>query len=757
MRTILINTNTTMTIRAFPATSLTPLALGALLFAASCAQAQEAQGAQEGQQPGTQAGIATVVVSASADASAQGLSAAYAGGQVARGGRLGLLGNADIMDTPFNATNYTQALIQDQQARSVADVVQNDPSVRVARGFGNFQELYVIRGFAVNSDDIAYNGLYGLLPRQFVASELLERVEILRGANSFVNGAAPGGGGIGGAVNLVPKRAPNKPLNQASVGVESGGQAYGAFDVARRFGEGNRAGVRVNAVHRDGDTAVDRESRQLNVLSVGLDYRGNNYRLSADAGFQEHILHDARPSVTIGAGLRVPSAPEASHNFAQPWTHSNERDTFGTLRGEVDLAPSVVAWAAFGARNGSEFNALTTTTTTDNAGGLNMGRFDNIRDDRTRTGEIGVRGELRSGAVKHTLSASASAFEMKSFNAYGMSDFAGWSTNLYRPVDVAAPSPTFFTGGSLQDPLLTHKAILGSVAVADSMSLLDDALRLTVGLRHQRIKDTSYDYTSGAQNASYDQSANTPLAGIVYKPLKNLSVYANYAEALQQGPTASGFTVDPVSQRRVPPVNQGQVFAPFTSRQKEVGVKYDSGKLGMSAALFTTSQPLAGIERNVFGIFGEQRNRGLELSVFGMPTRGLRVLGGLTLLDAEQRRTAGGLNQGNDAIGVPDTQLNLGGEWDIGGVPGLSLNARAVYTSKQFADAANTQQLPSWTRLDLGANYLTRIMDRDVTFRARVDNAFDRNYWASAGGYPGAGYLVLGAPRTFTVSATVDF
>jgi iron complex outermembrane receptor protein len=163
------------------------------------------------------------------------------------------------------------------------------------------------------------------------------------------------------------------------------------------------------------------------------------------------------------------------------------------------------------------------------------------------------------------------------------------------------------------------------------------------------------------------------------------------------------------------------------------------------------------VEGNVFGVFGEQRNRGLELSVFGMPMRGLRVLGGLTLLDAEQRRTAGAVNQGKDAIGVPDTQLNLGGEWDIARVPGLSLNARAVYTAKQYADAANTQQLPSWTRFDLGANYLTRVMERDVTFRARVDNAFDRNYWASAGGYPGAGYLVLGAPRTFTVSASVDF
>jgi iron complex outermembrane receptor protein len=727
---------------------MTPLAIGALLFAASCAQAQETQPAQAGQ-TASQAAIPTVVVSASADASAQGLSSSYAGGQVARGGRLGLLGNADLMDTPFNATNYTQQLIQDQQARSVADVVQNDPSVRVARGFGNFQELYVIRGFAVNSDDMAYNGLYGLLPRQFVAAELLERVEILRGANSFVNGAAPGGGGIGGAVNLVPKRAPNHPLNQATLGVESGGQVVGAFDIARRFGEGDRAGIRVNAVHRDGDTAVDRESRELNVLSVGLDYRGNNYRLSADVGFQEHALDAARPSVTVGSGLRVPAAPDASHNFAQPWTRSTERDTFGTLRGEVDLAPNAVAWAAFGARNGSEFNALTTTTTTDNAGGLNMGRFDNQRDDRTRTGEIGARGELVTGPVKHTISASASAFEMKSFNAYGMSDFAGWATNLYRPVDVAAPSPTFFTGGSLENPLLTHKSILGSYAVADSMALLDDALRVTVGLRHQRIKDYSYDYGTGAQNAGYDQSANTPVVGIVYKPMKNLSLYANYAEALQQGPTASAFGVvlD----------NQGQVFAPYTSRQKEVGVKYDSGKLGMSAALFTVSQPLGYVQDNVFGIFGEQRNRGLELSVFGMPAKGLRLLGGLTLLDAEQRRTAGAVNQGKDAIGVPGTQLNLGTEWDVPSVPGLSLNARALYTSTQYADAANTQQLPSWTRFDLGANYLTRFNDRDVTFRARVDNAFDRNYWASAGGYPGAGYLVLGAPRTVSVSATVDF
>ncbi|MBQ5940837.1 TonB-dependent siderophore receptor [Massilia sp. AB1] len=717
--------------------SLTPVAFAAALLAISTAHGQES----------TDQPIATVVVSASADASAQGLPSAYAGGQVARGGRLGLLGNVDIMDAPFNATNYTQELIQDQQARGVADVLQNDPSVRVARGFGNYQELYMIRGFQVNSDDLAYNGLFGLLPRQFVASELLERVEVLRGANSFINGAAPGGGGIGGAVNLLPKRAPNAPLSRVTAGVESGGQAYVAADVARRFGAENRSGIRVNAVRRDGDTAVDRENRELSVYSIGMDYRGRGYRLSADVGHQDHTLTAARPSVTLAAGVPMIAAPEADRNFAQPWTTSEERDTFGTVRGEVDLPGGATAWAAFGMRKGDEFNIISSPTVTAADGNGTMSRFDNVREDKVRTGEAGVRAELRTGGIKHSLSAAASGFHSASKNAYGMSDFAGFAANIYRPTEAVAPSSRFFTGGDMGNPLLTAKTILSSYALADTLSFANDTVLLSVGLRHQKIEDFGYDYNSGVQYSAYEASENTPLAGLVFKPAKNLSLYANYSEALQKGPVASGIDI----------VNVGEVFAPFVSRQKEVGVKYDGGRLGLSAALFSTSQPSAYIENRRFGVYGEQRNRGLEVSVFGSPLRGLRLLGGLTLLDAEQRRTAGGVNEGKDAIGVPKTQLNLGVDWDVPGVQGLALNARTVYTSGQYADAANTQKLPSWARLDIGANYTARLFDRDVTLRARVDNVTDKNYWASAGGYPGYGYLVLGAPRSVVVSGSVDF
>ncbi|MYM67353.1 TonB-dependent siderophore receptor [Pseudoduganella sp. FT55W] len=725
---------------------LSPFALAAMLLTAATAAQAQSQAAAANAADGADGKVQSVVVSASADASAEGLSRNFAGGQVARGGRAGILGNVDIMDSPFNTLNFTSELIQDQQARSVADVLQNDPSVRVARGFGNFQELYVIRGFAVSSDDLAYNGLYGVLPRQFVASELLERVEVFRGANSFLNGAAPGGGGIGGSINLLPKRAGATPLTQVTVGVETGGQGYAAVDIARRFGADGNTGIRINAARRDGDTGVDKEHRELNVASVGLDFQGRDFRLSADIGYQDHKLTSPRPAVTASTAIALPSAPDSSSNWAQDWTRSNERDTFGTLRGEWDLNKNTVAWAAFGARSGDENNILSEPTVTSVDGTANAYRFDNTRHDNVRTGEIGVRTKLRTGDVGHTISASASSYWLESKNAYAFSTFGGIATNIYNPVNVTAPPANFFTGGVLSNPGLTSKSILTSYAIADTLSMLDDKVLLTVGARHQAIKGDSYDYNTGVTLTHYDATKVTPVIAVVYKPVKGVSLYANYIEGLQQGATAPSNAE-----------NRGTMFAPYVSKQKEIGVKYEQGTLGATAALFRTNQPAGYMESGVFGIFGEQRNQGMELTVYGVPMKGLRLLGGLTLLDATQRVTQGGINQGKDVIGVPDTQLNIGAEWSVPGVSGLNLNARTVYTSSQFADGANKQELPAWTRLDLGASYATRIFDRNVTFRARVDNVTDKSYWASAGGYPGSGYLILGAPRTASVSATFEF
>ena len=720
-----------------------------VLLAATQAHAQAAATPSA---PASAAETQEVVIRASADASAGGLKAPYPGGQVARGGRVGLLGSQDVMDTPFAVTNYTAKLIQDQQAASIADVLQNDPAVRVVRGFGNYQQAYMVRGLVIFSDDISYNGLYGLLPRQYLASELVERVEVLRGASAFLNGAAPGGSGLGGAVDIAPKRAANVPQTDFTLGVEAG-QVSEAVDIGRRFGADKALGLRVNAVHRDGDTAVHGENGKLDAALVGADFHIGGLRLSADVGSQNHHMNAATPNINVFGA--VPAAPNPVHQIAQDWSYSHERDTFGTLRAEADLLPQLTAWAAGGFRDAHEDSQLSGVTVNGLTAAETAYAQLNIRKDSIKTGELGLRGTFATGPVRHTVVGSAGWFQSISKDAYVFSDFGGANVGtLYDTQQVALPTENVFPGGNPAAPTTTARVITSSVALADTLAFWDDKLRLTLGGRRQKIEDTSFDPSSGAQtSAPNTQSRITPVAGLVFKASRQVSLYATYIEGLVAGDTAPLTTTvtDPVTGKpvTVDVTNAGKAFKPYATRQGEIGVKVDAGKVGGSVSVFESRKPTYALVGTTFGESARQTNKGLELSVYGEAMRGVRVLGGASFLDTDLR--------GKDAIGSPKSQVNLTLDVDVPAVSGMAAYVRGVHTASQFADADNTLVVPSWTRWDLGMRWATNVSGKEVTLRASVDNVAGHKYWASSGGYPGQGYLVLGAPRTFTFSGTVEF
>ncbi|MCV0415852.1 MAG: TonB-dependent siderophore receptor [Brevundimonas sp.] len=678
------------------------------------------------------------------------LPGAAAGGQVATGGRVGLFGNLDAMDTPFASTSYTEKLVRDQQSRSIGDVLQNDPVVRVSKGFGNFQELYVIRGFPVYSDDMTYNGLYGVLPRQFVAAELVERVEVFHGATAFLNGAAPGGSGVGGAFNLVPKRAGSQPLTRLTAGVSGHDEIYAAADLARRFGQDDEWGARLNLVSRDGEGSVEGEDGQLRVVGLGLDRRGDRARFSTDLGWQDHRIDAPRPTVTPAGA--IPAPPSADVNFAQPWTYTDEEQLFGAARGEFDLTDDVTVWAAFGGRQGKEDNVLANPTAQADRT-LSAYRFDNVREDTVWSGDIGVRADLTTGPVGHRLVASASQVQSKSENAYAFSDFSGFPSDLYNPVFTPAPNPDFFVGGDLDDPGVTERVKTSSVAVADMLSLFDGRLLATIGARYQEIETKSYEYNTGAGLSSYSSDAITPAFALVYKPSDAISLYANYAEALVPGTTA------PAVVNGVRVVNAGELLEPYRAEQMEVGAKYDAGSFGGTLSVFRTTLPSAYFDADtgVYSDGGEQENQGVELTVFGELITGLRLIGGATWLDTEINQALNPALEGKSAIGVPDFQINANVEWDVPGLDGLTLEGRAVHTGSQAASADNTVELDSWTRFDAGVRYAFEAGGKPLTVRARVENVADEDQWVAVGGYPGSNYLTLGAPRTYRLSVSAEF
>ena len=106
---------------------------------------------------------------------------------------------------------------------------------------------------------------------------MFERVEVQRGSSAFLNGMAPGGGSIGGTIALMPKRAQAEDLNRLNLGYSSNERANFSTDISRRLGENREFGVRLNAAHTEGESAIDNDNARNTVFHLGLDWEVKKY------------------------------------------------------------------------------------------------------------------------------------------------------------------------------------------------------------------------------------------------------------------------------------------------------------------------------------------------------------------------------------------------------------------------------------------------------------------------------------------------
>jgi len=675
------------------------------------------------------------------------LPAPYAGGQVATGGQLGLLGNRDVMDTPFNQSNYTSKKAQEQQAKTVQDVLVDDPSVRTIRADTSpGTDGMRIRGFPVDNAAVAYGGLYGVLPTYSIMAEVAERVEVLKGPSAMLNGMAPTSE-IGGTINIVPKRAPDQGLTQFTANYISGAQFGGHADVARRFGTDKQFGVRFNGVYRNGQTDVRWNTDQRALALLGLDFRGERVRFSADVGYQQRYIGGVTGYIWLTAGTPLPWAPNVKSNPAgQPWAYSQNKDLFGTFRGELDITDNVTAYVSLGMHDQRvEGMIQSSANLIRGANGGANGQMNNSSDyGLYRTAEAGLRATARTGPIDHQLSFTATSYNAEFGSAFVVG--APFATNIYNPTIIARPNiPTPAANK-------TSTSDMTSIGFADTLSAADKRVQLTVGGRFQRVAAANFDPITGLQDSTYDQSAFSPSVALVVKPWQNVSIYGNWIQGLQQG-----VIVGPQYQ------NSGQVFAPYKSTQFEAGVKVDwGGKFTTTVSAFQIARPstiaVPGATLPTLTLDGEQVNQGLEFNVFGEPIEGVRLLGGMMFLNPVLTKTQGGATDGWIAPFSPTFQFNLAGEWDLPWVPGLTVNGRAIYTGAQYVDTTWPRRMvPDWTRFDLGARYAFEnpgAKGKLLVARFNVENLLDTNYWA---GGNNAFTLNLGAPRTFRLSLTADF
>ncbi|MBC8167727.1 MAG: TonB-dependent siderophore receptor, partial [Bryobacteraceae bacterium] len=586
----------------------------------------------------------------------------YPGGQVAKGAQLGVLGDRELRDVPFTVQSYTNKLIVDRQARGVADILENDPSARAtwSPAAGYAYEEYTIRGILVNSSDVTLNGLYGLSPTGAMPAEAIERLEVFRGPNAMLSGV-PLHGSLGGAINVVPKRAPSPPLLTISMSIDSGGHLGPHVDMGRRFGSSKQFGIRANGVYRKGGTAIDRQSLELGFGAAGFDYSTERFQLTLDGGYHIRNRDVPRWQASVQSGFAIPEVPHPSVNIQQPWAHLNVKDVYGMARAEYKLSSNWIAIAAFGRKYSNVDSLLSFATLTNAQGNINQLFAYIPRQYATPTGEAGVRGVLAMGRVNHSVSLIATSLrqDQASFNSFA----PGGANNLSNPVFSALP-PSLSTTGTLLKDSSNYRA---SLSLADTLSFEDGRVQLTLGGRFQQVKLRSFART-GTQTGIYNRNAFTPTLGITVRPWSKVSTYMSYIEGLTQANAPGGA------------INFTEIFPPLRTRQIEVGTKLDLGRFQAGMSFFNITQPKSILNPTTlrYSVDGEQRVRGLDINFNGAPTRRLRLLGGVTILDGEQTHTANGVNQGKGALGVPDWQFNLGADVDLPWINGLTVNGREL-------------------------------------------------------------------------------
>ena len=663
----------------------------------------------------------------------------YAGGQVTRSGRIGLLGNKDIFDTPFSISSYTAELIENQQARTVADVIRNDASARLTTAGQSYFETITIRGFAVGNSTL-YDGLPNLTSIRSTV-QTLDRVEVFKGPNALLNGSS---GKVGGVINLVPKRPTDTPLTRFTADYDYQSRLGIHADLSRRFGSKKQFGARFNAIYRNGEGPTEGNEEAFGEVALALEYRGDRVKLETILDYSDRELRRGNQLFSLRRNATaVPSAPNLENAIQQPWEKVKQKAARGLLRAEYALGRDWAAYAAYGALGYEDYAVRTSGRNLGARGDFNP-RLDFFSDKQNNSAwNAGIRGRFETFGVTHQVSIETMRTkEVRRASKNERFSNLNITSNLYKPVFVARPA----FDGSIRGWGKWRETLESSIALADTLGFLDERLLLTAGVRRQSIGVKSFNFRTDALTSQYEKSAITPAFGLLVKPWDFVSLYGNYIEALEQGPTAPRGTV-----------NEGEIFPPSVTNQIELGVKLDLDGLGLTAGLFQIEKPngITDATTNRFSLDGQQRNRGLELTAFGEVRPDLRLLGGFTYLDSKLTRTQGGRFDGKDTPGVPELTAVLNLEYDTAAFPGLTLTARAEHVSSRFVRTDNIPKIPAYQLYGLGARYQRTLGDKAFTLRLNINNLLGEDYWNTFAGF--GNLLYPGAPRSINLSFMVDF
>ena len=676
---------------------------------------------------------------------------------------LGVLGKANAFTAPITVVNYDEQALNNTEARTLVDAVaKKDASVWQFGGESNTLTGLYFRGYQLDARQFSVNGLAGMYGTQGTASVQVGSAQLIKGASTAVNGMDPEGA-VSGSVNIETKKAADEGNRKIGLGWFSNNRAQGTFDLGQRFGENKEFGVRANGKLRHGDTPRHGYSEDNKEFALNADYRGEKLRVAFDSIYAKRKTNGGRARMQDiqNANGRLFDAPEGKVNLAPSWQAQNTRGQTNMLTFEWDAFENAQITGGIGYNNARYYGNFASPTVTSSGLTYNSGRA-RLTDQRFKTLSMNLtaRGEFETGPVSHNWSAAFDRIDRKRTTYQGARQTRSSviDPSLDIPTQLAKLDSNLGTAWSAT-PSVDTVIKVNSLAVSDTLGFVDNKYRLTLGGRFQAVEQKNK-----LNGRKADASRFSPMLMAAWVPQPDLVVYGNYMEDLEP------------SDIRTDDDGHVTMADPRVSRQFEVGVRKNWGDFVTTLNAFqikrpgywrgnTTSGTDFAMRKNAGLAYsgseqGMERSRGIEFNTYAnLLNKTLRPSFGLMYLQSTVKdypNFADNLVNGVQ-VANPRVIAKAGVEWDTPFAKGLTLNGNVSYFGKSYQDTQKQYAFPSYTLVDVGARYKTKLGKNTLTVSSSVENLFNKNYWQVQRGQYDRSFAVVGMPRTYWLKAELDF
>lgn len=705
-----------------------------------------------------------------------------------------------LVDTPKTVQVINKEVIREQGAASLMEALRNTPGITMQLGEnGNTSagDTFQMRGFSTQSSTF----VDGVRDMGAVSRDVfnLEQVEVVKGPA----GADIGRGAASGYVNLISKLPTRGDANEGTITLGTAKKKRATVDLDRSFGD--TSAFRINVMAQDSgvdgkDYLKQKGHAIAPSIAFGLGTPTRTYLYS------QHIRQDNRPDggiPSIGidgfyravttAGNATSIAKAAALNAASPVDRSNyygsvndyekvvadmytaklEHDLGGntTIRNITRFGKSNIDRVLTGLSGSiSDSNVVDVSNPATWTIGRSRQRIDQTNEMLTNQTSINTSLDLLN--QKHDIVAGleyiyerqlnlGTGTTAQTINGVVYSAITNPAANLYNPNANDVLGTPYLTGANT-----FGKTVTTALYAMDTVAL-SPALKVNAGLRLD-----SYDTTSTVGSIASSRVVNTSLsddgllkswnAGVVYKPAGNGSVYAAYANSATPPGSANAQLSTSASNGSNP------AFEPQKTASIEVGTKWDvlSNRLNLTAALYQTENDKQVSYNDVTDVYtqqGKTKVSGVELGLVGQLTNFWQVTAGVAHMKTSQKdqyshSSSSGLVSSSDGVrwspewtATTWTSYTLDSVTLGGGVRYVSEQKRLVTVGANPATTA-MPNIPGYTVADMMVAYK---VSKNLNVQLNVYNLFDKEYISTLNN--GGGRLVLGAPRSAALTASMSF